>query len=182
MTEERSWNVITAGPSAGKTSTLRALSAKGYWTVPESARLVIDQKVSEGYEPDEIREALPFQEMLESKDREMEESVVPDTGVVFFDRSAADNIAYRRHYGTEVPGDLIEFCTGRYSNVFLLEQLPFEDDYARNEDEEEAKEIHAELRRTYERLGYEVVEVPLIPVDERVEFIENRMVFERGSP
>lgn len=41
-------NVITAGPSAGKTSTLRELSARGHYIIPEAARMHIDQQISEG--------------------------------------------------------------------------------------------------------------------------------------
>lgn len=166
------WHVITAGPSAGKSSTLRELSGRGYRTVPEAARLHIDQKVSEGLDPKEVREQGDFQEQVEDRDFWLR-SRVPPTGneTIFFDRSLADNIAYRRHYGKEIPVSLIEKCWGVYDTVFLLDRLEFEDDYARSEDRKEAAQLHDEIRTAYRLLGHEPIEVPLIPVDERADFI-----------
>lgn len=164
------WTVVTAGPSAGKTSTLRALAALGYRTAPEAARLVIDQKVSEGHDPDELREEIDFQTVVEEHCKFIEWSLDPRQ-TVFLDRSLADNIAYRRHAGMDVPDRLVARCDGRYANVVLLDRLDFEDDYARDEDEDEAAELHAEIRQAYEDLGHDPIEVPVMPVDERVGFI-----------
>lgn len=167
---ETDWHVITAGPSAGKTATMRELSARGFRTAPEAARMVIDQAVSEGYDPNTVRGAIDFQAQVIAYDRHIETSLDPLT-TAFLDRSLADNIAYCRFYGREPPVDLDEVCTGRYETVFLLEQLDFEADYARDEDAEEAQALHEAIRETYEDLGYRPIEVPLMPVDERVDFI-----------
>ncbi len=168
--------VITAGPSAGKTSTLRELSARGYRTLPEAARILFDQAVSEGEDPEEIREADDFHEQVERVDRRIESQLAELAGAdVFLDRSLADNIAYRRHFGNPVPDDLRAEVTDRYDLIFLLEQLPFEEDYARDEDADEAKELHATIRETYLDLGYDVVEVPVVPIDERVDLIETHL-------
>ena len=47
-------------------------------------------------------------------------------------------------------------------------------DDVRTETEQEDREVHEELREVYERLGYEVIDVPLMPIDERADFIETR--------
>lgn len=180
------WNVITAGPSAGKTSTLRELSARGYYVAPEAARLHIDQKISEGVPEEEIHSDPDFQDSIIELDRELENRL-PENETVFMDRSLADNAAYIRYFGDTVPeqtgrarktGDmkqveaLLEEVENRYDNVFLLEQLPFEDDYARQENAEQAEELHSELRQAYLDAGYEVIDVPLKPIDERADDIE----------
>lgn len=183
---EREVNVITAGPSAGKTSTLRELSARGNYVVPEAARLYIDQRISEGDSEEEIHDDPDFQSDIIEVDRRLEQNI-PEDRTTYMDRSLADNVAYLRYF-SEIPkntgmatmteemrlvDELLEDVEGRYDNVFMLEQLPFEDDYARREDENQAEELHGELRRAYEDAGYEVIDVDLKPVDQRADEIED---------
>lgn len=168
MTHE--WNVITAGPSAGKSSTIRELAARGYRTGPEAARILFDQLISEGGDPEQIRQADDFHDRVEAIDRRIESNLPEE--VTFLDRSLADNVAYRRHFGNPVPDDLFETCRDRYDTILLLERIRFSDDEVRSEDEAEAQELHEELRIAYQDLGYHVTDVPLMPVDERADFIE----------
>lgn len=168
------YNVITAGPSAGKSSTIRELSARGYMTLPESARLFINQKISEGEDPEEIREKYEFQKNLIEIDKKIENNNLGNQ-TVFMDRSLADNIAYMRHNGEEPPEELFNICEERYDNIFLLERLDFEDDEARNEDEEEAEEIHTQIREAYLDLGYSINEIPVVSVSDRVDMILDRI-------
>lgn len=169
-------HVITAGPSAGKTSTIRELAARGYRTAPEGARIVLDQLVSEGTDPKEFREenGQKYQELVINADLRVEKNT-PTDETVFMDRSVIDNFAYSRLTDREVSDDLWELCKDRYGLVFRLDRLTFDDDYARTEDEEMAEEIHAELRSVYEELGYDVIDVPVMPVDERADFIERKI-------
>jgi|APHM01.1.fsa_nt_gi Predicted ATPase len=179
-------NVITAGPSAGKTTTLRELSARGHYIVPEAARLYIDQEISEGRDEEEVLSDPDFQEDILQIDRRLENNIPEDQDTVFMDRSLMDNAAYLRYFGdTEVPQtgiakkpedlrmaeQVLEDGTGRYDNVFMLEQLPFEDDYARREDPQQAKELHEELRDAYQDAGYNPIDIELAPVDQRADEI-----------
>lgn len=175
------WNVITAGPSAGKTSVVRELSARGYRTAPEGARIVIDQAVSEGVDVKEWRTTKPqaYQEAVIDADRRVRDNM-PDNEHVFMDRSLADNIAYARLTDRDVPDAVYEECRGTFDSVFLLELLPFEDDYARTEDEQMARDIQSELRDVYEELGYRVIDVPVAPVDVRADRIEEHTVYGPG--
>jgi predicted ATPase len=174
------WHVITAGPSAGKTSVIRELSARGYRTAPEGARIVLDQAVSEGVDVKEWRTEHPqeYQDEVIDTDLRIQRNI-PTDETVFMDRSVADNIAYARLTDREIPDGLSEYA-GEYDTVFLLEQIPFEDDYARTEDEKMAQEVHEELRAVYEELGYTVIDVDLMPVDRRVDYIEH--VVRQGPP
>jgi predicted ATPase len=173
-------NVITAGPSSGKSSIIRELSARGYRTVPESASLFINQKISEGESPEEARSNYEFQQRLCNIDRQMEDRLGNE--VVFLDRSLADNIAYMKHHGKDIPSSLIEECRDRYDNIFLLERLNFKDNKIRNEDEEEAQEIHRLIRETYLELDYSVNEIPVVPIDERADMVLDRLDGENESP
>lgn len=190
-------NVITAGPSAGKTSTLRELSGRGYYIVPEAARMHIDQEISEGRDEKDIHSDPEFQQNIIDLDRELEESMPKYVSAltddinevdIFMDRSLADNVAYLRYFGEMFEPDqtgiaketedlrkvnqIFDEVENRYDNVFLLEQLPFEDDYARREDAEQARELHEEIRTAYEDAGYDVIEIPLMPIDKRADKIE----------
>lgn len=166
----KSWCVITGAPSCGKSSTIRALNARGYQTLPEAARIVLDQRISEGDDPDEVRQEGDFHEQIESVDRDIE-TLLPTNDIAFLDRSLADNIAYRRHFGSEVPEALTDECVEFYDSVFVLERIPFKDDSVRSESDEEAEEIQTTLIETYEELGYEVTTVPVMPIDERCDTI-----------
>jgi predicted ATPase len=168
--EPTNWAVITAGPAAGKSSTIRELSARGYTTVPEASRAVIDGAISTGIEPDNVRDEIDFQEAVIQKDIEIEGNYT-FSEPAFLDRSLADNIAYMQFAGEEPDSTLFQSCVNRYSDVFILERLDFEDDHARNENEEEAAAIHREIISTYKELGYDPVVVPVMSIDERVEYI-----------
>lgn len=170
-------HVVTAGPCAGKTSTLRELSARGYRTCPEGARVAIDQAVSEGKDMDEFRETEEFTQRVLDEDSRAELNAIRNSSMgehVFLDRSLADNIAYAKLYGRNIPDRVHMICEQRYDTVFVLDQLEFETDYARTEDEEEARVVHQELINAYEYLGYDIIEVPVKPVSERADIIEER--------
>jgi len=167
------WHVITAGPSAGKTSVIRELSARGRATAPEGARIVIDQAVSEGRDVDELRSRQEYQDLVVDADLRIESNISDDADEVFLDRSLGDNIAYGNLFDRDLPPDIISKCRDRYDTVFLLEQIDYDADYARTEDASQAVQIHEELRDVYENLGYNVIEVDLMPVDRRVDYIEH---------
>jgi predicted ATPase len=44
MRPSQAWYVITGGPSTGKTTTVTALTQRGYHVVEEAARLVIEER------------------------------------------------------------------------------------------------------------------------------------------
>jgi predicted ATPase len=167
-------NVITAGPSAGKSSTIRELSARGYRTLPEAARILFDQAISEGVSPEEKRKQSDFHEQVEAIDAQIE-SRIPDNEVVFLDRSIVDNLAYRKRFGSDNRPEIAEAAHDRYDNIFILERIDFQDDEVRVEDEDEAQKTHEAIVSAYRALGYETIEVPLMPVDERADFIESEI-------
>jgi predicted ATPase len=177
-------NVITAGPSAGKSSTIRELSSRGYRTLPEAARILFDQAISEGRDPEQVREDDDFHEQVENIDRRIERHLPRGEDeyaphATFLDRSLVDNVAYRRRFGNTDRGDatlrLLQEASGRYDNVFLLERLPMKEDEVRVEDEEEAQKTHEAIRQAYKDLNLDPTEVPLMPVDERADFIESHI-------
>lgn len=174
-------NVITAGPSCGKSSIIRELSARGFFTLPESARMFINQKISEGVDSDKVREKYDFQKRLIEINETMENNI-QNHNIAFLDRSLVDIISYMRYNGNKPSKELINKCRGRYDNIFILERLNFEDDKVREENEKQAQEIHDELRNTYIDLNYSIHEIPVIPIDKRADKILNILDLKTKSP
>lgn len=164
------WVALTAGPSAGKSTTINALGYKGYQTTPEVARMWMDELISREYDPDEYIGTEPFQRLLMREQLSLERGL-PKHCPWYLDRTLVDTIVYTEFFGYEVPGEYYDLVQDRYDEVYLLEQLPFESDYVRHENEDEAKAIHEKLYDTYERLGYDVTPVEVRPVSERVRII-----------
>jgi len=166
-----SWNVITAGPSAGKSSVIRELAARGYEIRPEAARIVLDQKISEGVDIEEYREKPQFNMDVTRKDVQIISNTNSEDHV-FFDRTIFDNIAYRELFNLAVSDQIYEYKE-EFDTVFMLEQLEYQDDAVRTEDETEARVIHNKLRDVYEyQLGFNVIDVPVMTVEKRVDKIE----------
>lgn len=171
MSIDPNWYVITGGPSSGKTTVLKELSKLGYLIYPEAARVFIDQEIAKGKSLKEIRgdEAQFQKKVLEIKIET--EKAAPKDKIVFFDRAIPDSIAYYQICGLN-PKEILKFCQGKsYRKIFLFEQLPFENDYARVEDSKTIEKLNRLLKESYENLGYEVINIPALSVEERVQKI-----------
>ncbi|MCK4860201.1 MAG: ATP-binding protein [Candidatus Omnitrophica bacterium] len=171
MSELPEWYVITGGPSSGKTTIISRLSEKGYYVVPEAARILIDNELALGKSLEEIRiNELEFQRKVLKLKIEIE-SKTPQDKIVLFDRAMPDSIAYYKVCEGNAD-EVMRFCKEkRYKKIFFLEQLPFEKDYARIEDEMLANKLSMLLKQAYMDLNYDVVSVPPVDVDERLKLI-----------
>jgi predicted ATPase len=165
------WYVITGSPSSGKTTILNSLAKMGCQTVPEAARVLIDEETKKGKTLEEIRKnEIEFQiKVLEIKIET--EKKLDKNKITFFDRGIPDTIAYFQLYGFNTE-EVIKLCKElKYRKIFLLEQLPFVKDYARIEDNEKANKLQILLRKAYADLGYEIIDVPVMPVEDRMKMI-----------
>lgn len=166
------WNVITGGPCTGKTTVINILSERGYKTTIEHARHYIDMQKITGRTVEEIRKnEKEFQ--LGVLNMQIEEEAILDVNQqVFLDRALPDAMAYYQFLGLEYDDRLIEQCNKYcYSRVFILARLPLTNDYARLEDEAEQIRIHNLIIKVYEIFPCPIVHVPVLPAEERVDFI-----------
>ena len=93
------------------------------------------------------------------------------TDVVFLDRALPDFFWPWRLYGLD-PNELLPECLHhRYASVFILDLLPLELDGARIQDDTFTELFDEWLVRDYSALGYRVVRVPVLPPQERLEFV-----------
>ncbi|MBP7862785.1 ATP-binding protein [bacterium] len=165
------WRVITGAPCAGKSTVIDELGRLGYSIVVESVREYIESEIEKGRLLEEIRaDGKSFQRGLIPRKIEIEESLDPDS-LVFFDRAMPDSLTYFRSVGLD-PEEILPLCkTRKYAQIFLLDRLPIRTDNVRNEDESTAAQLEAQLEADYKLLGYEIIRVPLMTVEERVQFI-----------
>ena len=166
------WYVITGGPSSGKTTTVSLLKERGYKTTIEHARHYIDTQLVTGKTVEEIRSnQIAFQQGVLEMQVAQEQELSP-TDTVFLDRALPDALAYYRFLGLREDEKLRNALQGAsYKKVFILDPLPLTNDYARTEDEVAQKKIHQLLTEVYESFSFPVVHVPVLPPDERVDFI-----------
>ena len=166
------WFVITGGPSTGKTTVINLLTEKGYKTTIEHARHYIDTMKEEGRTVEEIRaNKRKFQLGVLDMQIEQEAELSPSE-TVFLDRAIPDAMAYYRFLKLEYDKILLDAMKEvAYKKIFILDRLPFVNDYARTEDEQAQKLIHQLIIEVYQSLEFPVVFVPVISPDERVEFI-----------
>lgn len=165
------WQIITGGPSAGKSTTLSGIAFRGHKTIPEAARVFIDDEMSKGKTVQEIRNSeLQFQERVLEMKVEIENFLTPSE-LIFFERGIWDSIPYMELAGATGKNIKDISSKWKYKNVFLLEQVSFKEDYARIENAEIALLINNLLFRTYSDKGYNIIKVPVMPVSDRVDFI-----------
>ena len=101
------------------------------------------------------------------------------SGPAFFDRGTVDAVSFLEHLRLSVPPPLADAAERlRYCpTVFVAPPWPeiFATDAERRHGFDEAVAQYASLRRTYERLGYRLVELPKIAVAARAQFVIDRV-------
>ena len=164
--------VLTGGPCSGKTTLVFELEKQGHAILPEAARMFIEEQLALGKTIPEMRQDLSkFEHDILRRHVELE-SKVPKDKVMFFDRGIPDNVAYFRFTNLPIDEELRKALdAAKYRKVFFLEMLDYANDEARFETPEEAQRIHSEIRRAYEEFGHIIVDVPVLPIPERAEFV-----------
>jgi len=170
------WYVLTGGPCAGKTTLIREFEADGIPVVHESARVIIERELAVGKTLEEIRTP-PGRFEAEIVALDIANLARPASDEkIFFDRSIIDNIGYHRFLGLEPSRELLVAAeSARFRKVFLLDLLHYQLDDARNETPEEAAAVHDALEAAYRDYGIPVVQVPVMPVEERIVFVLERL-------
>lgn len=162
--------VLTGGPCTGKSSTLKALARKGHQTAGEAARFVIKRELKRGTNTLPWLDRDGFQKAVLKRQLQIESRLNSDA---FLDRGVPDGLVYYRLDRLRPPKVLLESArNNRYDRVFVLEMLPFtEKDDARREDPKTMKRIHSLVKKVYRELGYIIIEVPVMSVEDRAAFI-----------
>lgn len=176
LEKKTKWVVITGAPSSGKTSVIEDLRARGYTVQGEVARELIEECLRRGLSVEAVRRDGGQQLQRNILDVKLSrEALLDPAQTVFMDRGMPDSMAYFRLAGLDVQTALKACSIYRYDAVFIFDRLPLVRDGVRAEDEALAARIDTMLRADYTALGYVPVEVPVMPVAARADFILNHL-------
>jgi len=171
---ETNWHVLTGAACCGKTTTIELLAERGFQTAPETARQFIDGELAKGQQLQEIIGGVHSEKRIVEMQSELERGLGKDN-LVFMDRALPDSITFYRLHGFNPNDFLGTCCRYRYASVFILDLLPLELDGARIENKIYTTVLDDWLARDYTALGYSIERVPVMPPDERLDFILERL-------
>lgn len=168
--------VLTGAPGAGKTTLLDAAAAAGLTTSPEVARQLLQQP---GGMDLRAQEPLGFAEaMLEAHAREYQR-LADHPGPVVFDRGFPDVVGFLDVSGLRVPAAVDRACrTLRYHGPIL--RAPawaaiYAQDPERIQDWQQAVASDEAVTAAWRRYGYQVEDLPLAGVDQRLAVLRSRL-------
>lgn len=167
--------VITGGPGSGKTSIVKTIENKGFTCLHEISREVINEARKQGIDQLFLTNPMLFsQKLLDSRLQQFQEALKLNAQTVFYDRGMPDVTAYMDYVNEPYPKAFEKPCyTFKYDVVFLLP--PWESIYIQDNERYEtfaqAQEIYGFLKKTYQKYGYTMIEVPTGTIEERVDFI-----------
>ena len=165
--------VLTGGPGGGKTTLLTKLASMGYATVEESARAIIAERLAYGL----TRRPSPSEFARQILARDIEKYVAqPQTSKwVFFDRGLIDALGMLQEV-TPIPREELKAILTKYPfhrSAFILPpwEAIYANDAERDQTYAEAVEVHEKTLKWYRFCGYDVHEVPRLPVTQRARHV-----------
>lgn len=165
--------VVTGGPGFGKSTLIAELARRGYGVSSEAARRVIEQQMRQ---PEPL---LPWLDRI-GFDREVVRLLQADYSTSslnsphFFDRGFPDLLGWRQFAHVSAadverwpylyPYERIAFIARPWKEIYVQDEYrPFSFS--------QSVQIGNILTETYQSLGYRVIELPNVPVNERADFV-----------
>jgi len=167
--------ILLTGPfGSGKSTLLQHLRGLGFLGIEEPARPVLaEQRRIEGDGLPEKDARLFVDLMLSRMMGDYHRMGIASTPV-FFDRGVPDMLGYASLFGFDYPPGRKAATMYRYSKrVFFApawEQI-YTTDEERTISYSVAKAFGDDLRAIYKQCGYELIDLPCVPVNARAEFI-----------
>lgn len=169
--------VITGGPGTGKSTLINDLIRRDFNCMPEISRQVTIEAKKKGIDQLFLKTPLLFSQLiLEGREKQFLKASKENADVIFFDRGIPDVHGYMNYLGVDYPKNYLESSTkNRYQYIFMLppwEEIYLEDE-VRYESFEQSVAIHNHLKKTYQKLDYTIIEVPIGTIEKRIRFILN---------
>lgn len=173
--------VLTGTFGSGKSTLLELLQTRGICGVVEPARPILaQQRLLDG---DGVPEKNPrlFVELMLSRMLESYRQHESSTGPVLFDRGVPDILAYAALFGFEFPaGDNASWLFRYNTRIFIAP--PWKEIYRTDEERKASYSLACafdkDLQVIYKRLGYTLVNIPCATVEERADFVVDRLGIE----
>lgn len=171
-------HLSTCSPAAagsGKTSLILALAEAGLAVSQESGRAIIREQQAQGGTALPWLDPRLFARCMQDRELQAYRAARATGDKVFFDRGLPDVIGYLRLSGLTVPAALMRAarCLRYQPQVFVLPHWPaiYHTDAERRQTAEQAQRTCDAMRQVYQELGYQLVEIPLLPLQQRRDFI-----------
>ena len=166
--------VITGGPGAGKSTLLAALADEGFATFPEVARDILQAPggmALRANRPTEFAAAMLKAERLAW--------LAATTGCSIYDRGFPDIIGFLNLESLCIPKEIEESCRHlRYSGP-IFRAPPWREIYSQDEERiqswDQAVDSDLAVCAAWNKYGYELVDLPLAPVMDRVQFVRDKL-------
>lgn len=188
MTFERpNFYILTGGPGAGKTTTLAVLRARGFHCVDEAARQILKEQAAIGGDATHDGDQRRYRDLTLDRSILLFEAVDERAAPVFFDRGIAENRDYAVPPGEAPPAHMMQAIRRyRYAPVVFIFP-PWREIYRHDEERKHsfahAEQVFADIAVAYRECGYQLCEVPCLPVEARVDFILRRIgILPRAPP
>ena len=171
--------VITGGPGTGKSSVITELISRNFICFEEVSRQVTLEARENGVDQLFLTKPLLFSELLlKARTKQFIDAATVDENIVFLDRGLPDVLAYMDFAKSDYPQHFTDICEKHvYDKIFVLApwQEIFVSDNERYENFDQAVEIHHSLLDTYQRFGYELIDVPFESIVNRADFILDQL-------
>ncbi|WP_448785864.1 AAA family ATPase [Brucella intermedia] len=158
--------VVTGGPGSGKSSLIDAMAQRGFRTMPEAGRAIIRDQIRIGGKALPWADRALFAELMLGWELRSYQEALASDALVLMDRGMPDVVGYLTLCGLPVPAHF-ETAAKTYpynKRVFLAPYWDaiFTQDTERKQDRQEAEATGMVMAETYGRLGYQIVELPLV--------------------
>ena len=167
--------VLTGAPATGKTTLSLGLEAQGHHVFHEQARQIIQESLEKGSDILPWKDLNRFTEVVwELRNKQYDLASLETLN--FYDRSIMDSYAYLLKGNAETKAQwMSDMKTKKFDKIFILPVWPdiHSLDKERMESLEDCIEVESFLYKAYQEMGYELIQVPVGTVEERLAFIHN---------
>jgi predicted ATPase len=174
--------VVTGGPGSGKSTLIDAFRNRGTRTMPEAGRAVIGDQVAIGGDALPWADQTAFADQMLGWEMRSWRAAAEGEGIVLFDRGVPDILGFLALGGIAAPAHLLRAARLFRYNPSVFIAPPWRDIYVqdaeRRQSWEEADATCDIMARTYSGLGYDLVWLPKVSIEERTRFVTDH-VFSR---
>ena len=168
---QTNWFAITGPPCAGKTTVLKALENSGFPVIHEKGRFIIESALEAGFTTSEIFAGQQLLQETILKAKILAHLENPTERLTILEDGIPESLAYFRTEKLDTKNLIHIFDVFRYQKVFYLDALPLMNDPARPHSREKTNLLGEMKKQIHLELGYEVIEIPVLPLPERIDLI-----------
>ena len=167
--------ILTGGPGSGKTTLIEGLKVRGFLTVREAGRQILQEQHISGGDATHDKDQAKYRDLMFARSVDDYLAMQEEQAPVFFDRGISDLVGYGTLIVTSATADIAKAVNlYRYSpTVFIAPPWPeiYQHDEERKQSFQEAIATYEAVRDAYTASGYELVELPKASVAVRLDFV-----------